>query len=163
MKGIIDMSTVYFMIGTPCSGKSTYIDNILSNCEIISTDNIIEQIAKENNSTYSEMFDKIDFKKINKEMFEKFKNAVSENKDIVIDRTNMTIKSRKRFLSNLTKNYTKYAISFDVSKETIMERNDKRFKETGKHIPENVIDSMIKSFQQPTKEEGFDYIIVIKE
>ena len=144
------MSTVYFMIGTPCSGKSTYIDNILSDCEIISTDDIIEQIAKENNSTYSEMF-------------EKFKNAVSENKDIVIDRTNMTVKSRKRFLSNLTKNYTKYAISFDVSKETIMERNDKRFKETGKHIPENVIDSMIKSFQQPTKEEGFDYTIVIKE
>lgn len=157
------MPTIYMMVGSPCSGKSTYINNTLNNCEIISSDNIIENIAKEQNKTYSEVFHEVNFKDVEKEMFEEFKNAIENNKNIVVDRTNMTIKSRRRFLSNIPKHYIKYAIVFDTDKETIFKRNKERFEKTGKHIPENVIESFIKNFQMPSKEEGFEYIIIMKE
>jgi hypothetical protein len=53
------MPTVYVLVGVPGSGKSTWIKNQdwAQDCVVVSTDDFVEDYAKEVGSTYSEVFD----------------------------------------------------------------------------------------------------------
>ncbi len=165
------MTKIIILCGVPCSGKSTYREKFLKNFPkfiSFSTDDMIEEWASKNNTNYSEAFGfltkKTDdetqptLKKFEKEMFSNFEKALSENKSIIVDRTNMNVKSRKRFLDLVPKHYSKTAIVFQVPIEELNKRLKKREEETGKHIPEYVITSMLNSYEEPTLEE-FDKII----
>lgn len=154
------MPKFIMLIGSPCSGKSTWVkNNIREEVVILSTDNLIEREAEKIGMTYSEAFDVVDFKALEREMFDTMDDAMKNGHDIVLDRTNMSDKQRAKILKKVDESYDKVAVVFQTPLEIVLERNVKRAEETGKNIPVFVIKSMFNNFVEPTVEEGFDHII----
>jgi len=73
----------------------------------------------------------------------------------------MNVKERSYFMKSTSEDYRKVAIIFKVSDSELKKRLDKRGKETGKVIPDEVIKRMKSKYEAPTKEEGFDEIKTI--
>ena len=122
---------------------------------VLSTDDYIEKFAQENNKTYNEVFAKhfpLALSLMNKD----FDNAIANNKNIIVDQTNLSIKSRNKKLCRIPKNYHKRCvIIFPVSDFV----HDKYLHERiGKTIPEHDMKKMRESFQLPSRDEGFDVI-----
>lgn len=157
------MATAFFLIGLPASGKSTYLNSLdLVDSVVLSSDNFIDQIAAEQGKTYSEVF--VESISVADKMFkDAFYNAINENKNIYIDRTNLSVKSRRRLLSQLPKTYNKEAIVFEIDENERQRRANNRAKETGKFIPESVIETMKNSYVYPSKDEGFTKIVSYKD
>lgn len=137
------------LIGLPASGKSTYAENsgLTSSACWISTDNIIQDIADDYGFTYDEIFkDAIGLAE--KVMWRSLEHAHNKGYDVVIDRTNLTRKSRARFIRFLT-GYEFEAVVFPTP-ENWEERLASR---TGKTIPQHILNTM--KLEYPTLDEGF--------
>lgn len=149
------MSNPYIkiLIGPPCSGKSTWIKNNHNGEEILSTDDMIEEYARENNSTYTEVFDSKLMSIMTKRFFDLIDECVKDKKNIIIDRTNMKAGARDKILSRVSSDYEKIAVVFEYDKDDLYVRNENRNKETGKFIPKFVISGMCNSFEDPTADE----------
>lgn len=157
------MSELIMLVGVPGSGKSTYIKKINADGKyvVISTDDVLEEIASDMGLTYSDVHrTHIGF--ATKEMFNRAKKAISDGKPIIWDQTNMTVKSRKKKLNMFPSSYDKKAIVFSIDDFELKKRLKKRAEETGKFIPDHVIKSMINSYIAPSKSEGFSKIQYIK-
>ena len=155
--------TLIVMIGLPGSGKSTWVRNYLKNSEvefqIVSSDDIIMKYAEKEGLNYTEGFPK--FSGIAaKEMKRNARKYAAEGLNVIWDQTNMSVKSRKLAMS-LFKDYKKIAVVFSICPKELERRLEKREKEEGKHIPDFVIDTMSRKYNEPTKEEGFDKIVFI--
>lgn len=154
---------VQILVGLPGSGKSTYVNKLLhngNNYVIISSDAIIEKKAKEEGKTYSEMWRKL-IKKATKATEVELKAAISFGTNIIVDQTNLTVDKRKWILDQLSEGYYKVAVYFTTPMEEIEKRLEKREKETGKRIPVNTINDMVKKLEVPQVGEGFDEIILV--
>lgn len=153
----------YVLIGPPACGKSTYREKLVERLVhpvVISSDDIVERHADQNGITYDEAFHMLDQKVINAELRDRIANATKNRHDIVIDRTNMTPKSRNRFLSNVPKTYVRFAVVFDYERDALIERMHERAIKTGKSIPVSVMHNFIDSYVPPVMGE-FDDIIYV--
>jgi predicted kinase len=149
---ILPEKTITVLTGLPRAGKSTYC-KMLKNVTIISRDDILMQYAKEG-ETYSEVWKRLqdtDQKDIDKELQSRFNKAVKSGDNIVIDMTNTSKKSRRKWLAN-AKGYFKKCIVFPTGIKTCDSRNA-----PDKNIPKDVLESMSKRFVVPLYDE-FDYI-----
>lgn len=154
--------TMIVLVGLPGSGKSTWIKEnkhrFLNKGYILSTDNMIEDFAASIDKTYDDVFNDY-IKEANKEFHKnRIPEAMKSGESIVVDRTNMNRKARKKFLDAVPDDYFKMAIVFEVDNDVLKERLEKRSKEEGKTIPSNVIESMRNSFELPSLDEGFDSV-----
>lgn len=154
------MSEFIMMVGIPCSGKSTYVRNEYSNWVVLSTDDYIEEKAKEVGKTYGDVF-KLYIKEAEQNLNRQLRAAIENNENIVWDQTNGTVKSRAKKLKSIPSQYHKTAIVVGVDLDVALRRNEERSCKTGKFIPESVIKSMHSGQQPPTKEEGFDLVVTI--
>lgn len=149
------------LIGLPASGKSTwtarYLEGNPRETTVLSTDNQIDALAKAAGKTYSQIFPSIDMSKLEAEMSHQQRTAVALNRDMIVDRTNMRVKSRRRWLSQVPKHYVRIGLVFEVPLAVLHQRLFARGVATGKTIPKNVISDMMESYQEPTFEE-FDVI-----
>jgi predicted kinase len=152
------------LIGLPGSGKSTFVRNALTaqtihqGAEILSTDDLIEAWGKEQGMNYSEAFRSCDFSTFEKQMRANFQTAIAEGRDIVVDRTNLTTKSRRSFLASLPAAYRREARVFQVPEDVLAQRLHERAERTGKFIPPHVVSGMRETYQEPVLSEGFDLI-----
>lgn len=160
------MHKVYFLIGPPGIGKSTFRWTKLDpdgNCYVASTDDIFESYGKKLDMSYNEAFGFFKFEAVQNIFITKLKEAIANNQDIIIDRTNMSKKSRRHILELFPAHYKKVAVVFDFSdRERLNNQLKKRELEDGKRIPEEVIDKMISSYEEPTQEE-FNTIMFIQK
>jgi predicted kinase len=150
------MPKCYQLVGVPCSGKSTWVDNQdwALPCAKISTDKWVEIYAKEVGRTYSEVF--VDFMPTAVDLMAKEVIAARELKrDIIWDQTSTTIASRKKKFRMLP-DYEHIAVVFETPEHKELVR--RMFGRPGKDIPDHVIASMIAGFEMPTEEEGFKEI-----
>ena len=153
---------IIMLVGVPASGKSTWIEKeFQGQCWVCSTDNIIQYMADHENNTYNGVFNKY-IKVAERVMWEDFDRFVDGNHyPIIIDRTNLNPKSRKKFFDRL-KNFHKnhgYEIEAVVFPTPEKEEWERRLNSRpSKIIPQNVLDSMSQSMQQPTLSEGFSKI-----
>ena len=154
------MPTLYMLIGVPASGKSTWVkQHQKSNTLVASSDDYIEKQAERMGSTYSDVFD--DFiKDANAHAFNTAKKAFSDGIDLIWDQTNLTKNGRRQKLKMVPKEYDKIAVFFptphiDVLKKRLAGR-------PGKNIPDYVMNSMIRTIETPSTDEGFNEIIVAK-
>jgi predicted kinase len=95
---------VVFLIGVPGSGKSTWITNNfvkLNNPNILSTDNLLEEFANSLGITYNEAWNIASFQKLEEKMYENLENSIINKNNIVVDRTNISIKSRLKILEKI--------------------------------------------------------------
>jgi len=147
------------LAGIPTSGKSTYVDKLLKldywqHSVVLSTDYYIEFYAKQQGKTYNEVFDEY-IKEATKQMYSLLDFGVKNNKNIIYDQTNLSIKTRKKKLNKLPSHYQKGAIYFEVSLQEALKRNETR---KGKFIPKDIIKRMYHQFEIPTIDEGFEYV-----
>lgn len=157
------MSTVYMMIGLPGVGKSTYISETehLSEAKLISSDAYIEEQARYRQKTYNELFDSLIKNASSKAKYE-FHVGLEENTDMVIDRTNMSKKSRQWWIDLAKKNgATLVAYVFWVPGNYVEEHAKRLASRPGKVIPENVMKQMVASYEAPQFSEGFDEIYYV--
>ncbi len=154
------MSILVLLVGLPASGKSYYakgfITRLYGNYRLHSSDAILEEIAKDSGKTYDEVF-KDSIKIADKLFWQELQKSIDLNEKIVVDRTNLTVKSRKRIIDMAKAKG--YFISAEVF-ETHFHDNAK-WKEflgarEGKTIPSHVIGSMMFSYERPTYDEGID-------
>ena len=162
-----DFPYMVVMIGVPGSGKSTFMQKMREaelKFKIASTDELLEEYARKHNINYSQAFQKANFKYLQRQMMEQFHLDVKNRDDIVVDRTNMSRKSRKVFLESVasaSSDHAKIALNFSLPEKTLFERLDARAKATGKDIPRGVVMNMFKNYDAPSKDEGFDYVFEI--
>lgn len=152
---------VILLIGHPLVGKSTWVRNNYPNTKVISRDDIILEVY--GSDDYNMAFDYVDQKEVDKILTQRLIQAGLQSDDVIIDMTHMTSKRR---IKNLMKfpNHTKIGIVFPhlTDDDEIIRRNQIRLYTEKKSIPPSVIKDMIKNYQEPTKNEGFDDIIIVK-
>ena len=160
------MPKLIMMSGIPTCGKSTYVQNGIDYSELsdegftyLSTDNYIQEKAKKEGLTYDEIFD-YTIKEATEEMYKLLEFAIQSKMNVIWDQTNLTVKSRRKKLKRIPKDYEKVAVYRKIPLETAMLRNQER---PGKIIPPNTLRDMHKVFQPPTLDEGFDKVIEFGE
>lgn len=158
------------LVGLPGVGKSTLINSIKdallkvkissSIVEVVSTDNIIEEVAAQYKLTYNEVFgDLIGFAtKVSHSNARKYFDKATDL--VVWDQTNLTRKSRKQKISMIPGYYRVIAIYLPAPNE---DEHNRRLNRPGKIIPSHVMESMRKSVEMPSISEGFDEVFVYKE
>lgn len=155
------MNTLYMLVGVPGSGKSTWLkSNLKPNSVVLSTDDYIDEYAKNTNRTYSEVINEC-FKGASEKLALDLEYAIQNQFDIYWDQTNINKKIRAEALKKIPQNYKKIAVVFGVPDENeLTKRINSR---PGKNIPVYVLRSMIETFTDPSKDEGFDEIIRVKK
>ena len=147
------------LVGVPGSGKSTWRFANRKSILTASTDKIIESTALAHGMTYNEAFrDPINFAE--KAMWRLLTMAMMHQQDFVIDRTNLTVKSRAKFIQKLKLHrYEIECVVFPTPEpEEWKRRLDSR---PGKTIPQEALDRMVASYEVPTEAEGFSKITFI--
>jgi predicted kinase len=152
------MKKLYVLVGVPASGKSTWVanQNWIDDCVMVSTDEFVEDYAKECGLTYSEVFD--DYMPTAIElMLDKVVWARDLGKDIIWDQTSCSIATRAKKIRMLS-DYYKIAVVFQTpSTNELKQRLASR---PGKNVPWEVVSDMAQKLEvePPSKEEGFDEI-----
>ena len=153
------MVELIMLCGIPTSGKSTYVEEsrtytIWNNVVLLSTDSFIEREARKLSMSYNEAFESL-IGPANKQLEIDLTDAIRNDKNLLWDQTNLTIRNRKKKLSKVPSSYRKTAIYFPITLEEALDRNKHR---EGKFIPESVITSMFNQLEPPTVSEGFDNV-----
>lgn len=154
------MPVVYFLVGLPGSGKSTWALNNkdLLDATIISTDRFIEEEANNQSKTFAEVY----YKTINKALEKvesSFKFSLKNRKNIILDQTNLSRNTRVEKLKLVPRDYEKVCVFFMTPKDL----SDRLKNRKGKEINESVIKKMEKDLQIPLKKEGWNKVIFIGE
>jgi predicted kinase len=153
------MPRCYQLIGVPGSGKSTWIKNQVwtLGLTIVSTDTFVEDYARAQGKTYSEVFTEYMPTAVNL-MAEQVVFAREHEHTIIWDQTSTTIASRvKKF--RMLPDYEHIAVVFKTPDRIILDNRLKdRAEQTGKVIPKSVVTMMIQCWEEPGLEEGFKEI-----
>ena len=152
------MNRLYVMVGVPGSGKSTWIKNQTwaLGLNVVSTDMWVEQYAKEQGKTYSEVFQEYMPTAVEK-MAEHAVFCRTNKVDLIWDQTSTTVATRAKKIRMLP-DYYKIAV---VMKTPPTAELQKRLaSRPGKNIPWEVVSNMAQQLEAepPTLEEGFDEI-----
>jgi predicted kinase len=151
---------VILLVGPPLSGKDTYLrTQDYSDYVIISRDDIL--MSLHDTDDYSSAFNTVNQKEVDKILNQKIQDSIGEKRNVIINMTNLSKKSRNRHLCKFPNiDYDKIAIVFPkLNLCDYINRNDKRKVDENKFIPVNVIQTMIENWQEITLDEGFDSII----
>jgi len=149
---------LYMLIGTPYSGKSYFQKKKLllePDTVLVDTDSFIMKMALANNISYEHSFHQ-NIKSAEKAMYRKAMEAVSENRNIIWDQTNLTVKSRAKKLILFPDHYEKNAIIFEMPRKK--ELRARIFERKDMVVSMEVIDRMFQIYSPPTYREGFDNI-----
>jgi predicted kinase len=144
------------LVGVPGSGKSTWFEkNKTATTAPVSTDNIIEFLGGLYGFTYNEIFSET-IRFADMVMVKRMIWNAEQGNDLVIDRTNMSAKARQQFIKKLSK----YGYEFEcvVFPTPEPEEWKRRLNRPGKTIPQEAIDRMVTSYEEPTEAEGFSKI-----
>jgi len=146
--------TITVLIGVPGSGKSTYLMDKYDKGIIISRDDMLMKYAKKYNikGNYKLVWKQLtedDHKNIDKMVEHSFQDAFKRSCDIIIDMTNTSPKTQRKWVNKTNKKYNSKAIVFCTDFDEIFERLEKREVVTGKSIPKDVVINMMKSLSVP--------------
>jgi predicted kinase len=153
----------YLLVGVPGSGKSTWADPYLTKdgFQLVSTDAYIENTATMLGKTYGEIF-KATIGEATKIMEDSINKFMAASQNMVWDQTNLSMKSRREKLNKLLDaGYDVTAVAFEIPTTELENRRKSRELATGKHIPANICESMGKTYQRPTRLEGFKRVIIV--
>lgn len=149
-------SNITVLMGPPRVGKSTWIAaNTSSSDVVISRDALVEFYGrgKSYQEKWASLTDEMQ-KQIDGEIRANFSDALNEGKDIVVDMTNMSKKSRRKWLNDprVGQRYNSAGLVFIESPVTLFSRNS-----ADKYISKNVINGMVERFAFPLEDE-FDKV-----
>jgi predicted kinase len=154
------LKTLTILIGNIGSGKSTTCKDLVKDGDvIISRDAFRYMIGA---GTY--IFNPVLEKAIHKSTYKTLDAFMKIGVNVVVDETNMTIKSRKLYLA-LAKRYGYYKLAMVMPKYEKSYSVERRLKNNHgnntKEVWETVWERFNLSYKAPTKEEGFDAVVYI--
>lgn len=140
-------------VGPSGSGKSTYVESFNSvGYDIHSSDALREELLGDvNDQSYNTY--------IFMQMLDRTIKSLSEGRSVVYDATNLNSKRRTELLYRLKKEFPElqtYAMVSITTPENCIGRRAL----SDRPVPAEVIMRQIKSFEVPTKSEGFDEILL---
>lgn len=147
------MSTLYYLVGIPASGKTTWAKNIkdtIDGIHISSDDLRVELYGDVNNQEHnSELF---------QIMNKRTKELLKKGLNVIYDATNINSRKRTAFLKELNRiDCKKICIYFATSINSCDDNDSERDKPVGF----DVIERMYKNLQIPMYHEGWDDIRII--
>lgn len=146
------MGELYYLVGLPGSGKSTYAKELANeiNAVRLSSDDLrIELYGDINNQdNNTELF---------QEMNRRAKLALKSGKSVIYDATNINSKKRKGFLSQLPKDVNKTCVYFSERRSVCIARDLQR----DRAVTKEVIERMYKQLQIPMYHEGWNNIKIV--
>lgn len=159
------MAKAYFITGPSGSGKTT-LRNVINedgNFVIASSDDYLMEKAQEHGMSYQEAYGKF-LEDSEKNFRLTIERAISENRDIIIDRTLLTVGKRAGLLTMFRDaDYEKIAFMPDEDvgswefREILLDvartRDDR-----GAPMPGHVILAQCDAYQPPELSEGFDEV-----
>lgn len=141
------------LVGIPGSGKSTHAKNLIhtTNDIHLSSDTIRAELYGDEaiQGNPSEVFEI---------MHKRTLEALANGDNVIYDATNITRKDRASIMSKIPKYAETECHIVWAPIETCIERDSKRERSVGK----DVIDRMLKRFQAPYYDEGFDNIEIYR-
>lgn len=141
------MPNLYILVGIPSSGKDTWAHE-RSDAIIHSSDSIRAEL-------YGDESIQGDPNKVFSIMLKRTIQDLKDGKNVIYNATNVSRKSRKNILGAAKKVET-IAVVFATPVEICKKRNRGR----ARKVPEEVFDKMLRRFELPVIEEGFDRIEV---
>lgn len=153
------------MVGLPGSGKSTYAKENFPEHIILSSDANVQKIADDLGKTYDEVWDK-HIGMADKKFFDDLNSYIQAGANIVVDRTNLSKRSRTRVLAPLITNkraadYNVKVVLMNPELTTIKARLGDRKDKT---ISPGVLTSMRSLFEVPEEgKELIDEVIEVNE
>lgn len=153
------MPTVYFMIGVPASGKSTFIKGWeeMRDLPVASTDAWIEEYAKVKGKTYDEVFPDA-IKNASSIMDMNVDSYIHTEQSFIWDQTNLTKKSRAKKLARIPKHWKRVAVYLETPEKEEWER--RLASRPGKTIPKKILENMLTQLEPPDLvDEDFDRIL----
>ncbi len=125
----------------------------------ISSDDIVDEICKKYNLSYSQYF-KLKYKNpIRVEQRNRFDQAIEESKqheNVVWDLTNLTRNCRARIMRHYPDaEFHAIEFAFKGWEKEILKLSHDRFKLTGKFIPPEVFTDMCERYEPVSENEGF--------
>jgi len=154
-----DQKVITILIGPSNSGKSTYCESITDNSVRISRDDIVLELGKiQGKSNYTDCWKAVDQQEVDHKLMFNYQIALRNNEDIIVDLTNLSKKSRRKWLNDTKikrNNYWKRAIVFCAGEQDILERAKKQ--KDVKDIPEAILYRMMSQLAFPLYAE-FDEI-----
>lgn len=149
------MAVFDMLVGLPGSGKTHYVNKYLKkeNTTILSSDEIRKVLFGSEEAQWG-----------NSAVFDAMNRAAIENlkqgRDVIYDATNINSKRRMALLEQIKKEVKEdiffMAIILATPYEICVERQQQRERK----VPEKVINRMIKNFEVPYYEEGWDKILI---
>lgn len=140
---------VIILCGLPGSGKTTYsMSDAFKYYVRLSSDDYIDSIAAISGKTYNEVFTQT-IKQSNKLFFDGVKYFSDTNYNILVDKTNLTVKSRKNLIRKFTK-HSPIIVFFDVNFDTLLKRNTR----SGKIFSEELLREMYERLEPPNDTEA---------
>ena len=148
------MNKIIMLIGAAASGKSTAAPKIAAenNAVILSTDKMRAEL-------YGAEHIQGNWQDIEALLYKRIKNAIKQNKNIILDSTHF----KKEYRAKIIKNFAKYsefsAYFFNYPFSVIYKRN----KERARRVPFEVLAAMYKELKKapPLLSEGFKNIIKV--
>lgn len=147
---MVNLSTVYLMVGIPGSGKTTYTEKI-KNAKYIGTDAIRKELLGKELTLREHV-------RVHAIMHAKIYHYLNKGQDIIIDSMNITRKQRKVLSDLMPKNTSIIVIYLKTSLFRTIKNNWRR----SRHVPLIGIFYFYLKRQSPSMEEGFTKIICIK-
>lgn len=139
------------MCGLQGSGKSTIAEelSLKYNMLVLSSDKLRKEFPDESN----------DF--IFRHLYNIANIALKQGSNVVIDATNITIKSRKQIFLNIKEPCEKICYIINTPYEVCVERVKKRNEDINSHqVPLEVVRRYLESFEVPFYEEGWNKILL---
>lgn len=151
------MNNLFFLVGLPGSGKSTYAQKLVNendNTKWISSDAIREDMWGDANDQQnpSAVFDA---------MFDLTIDALNNGYDVIYDATNLVAKTRTNTLAQLRQHAKWDFIATCVFISCSITECKERQLGRDRQVPDEVIDRMVRRFNAPWYNEGWDDIIIV--
>lgn len=149
------MNTVTILVGLPCTGKSTFVDEHHKESYVISFDRDITALGGAYGETdYHQCF--VKFSPIIREglLLDTLLKESLKHRSVVVDKTNLTVKGRKKLIDFYTENG--YHISCRVFNPR--DKHEELIKSRDKYVSQETIARFSETLEWPTLDEGFESI-----